>query len=123
MIQKKRIYETAEPEDGYRVLVDRLWPRGVSKARAQLDAWDREIAPSDELRHWYDHDPQKWDEFQTRYEQELQTRVARAKLDQLAKLGCDGTVTLLYAARAGEISNAAVLQRILTDWKTPVSSN
>ena len=113
MIQMKRIYEPATPEDGYRVLVERLWPRGVSKVAAQLDAWERNIAPSPELRRWYGHDPTKWEEFQVRYERELQTPAAQAMLDQLTKLAHEGAVTLLYASRAGEISNAAVLRRLL----------
>ncbi len=114
MIALKRIYEPASADDGYRVLVERLWPRGVSKEAAHLDAWERGIAPSDELRRWYGHDPQKWPEFRVRYERELATPQAQETLDRLAERARQGTVTLLYAARAGEISNAAVLQRLLT---------
>ncbi len=114
MIALKRIYEPASADDGYRVLVERLWPRGVSKEAAHLDAWERGIAPSHELRRWYGHDPQKWPEFRVRYERELATPQAQETLDRLAERARQGTVTLLYAARAGEISNAAVLQRLLT---------
>ena len=113
MIRLKRIYEPAAPDDGYRVLVERLWPRGVSKAVARLDAWERAIAPSDALRKWYGHDPAKWEEFQRRYLRELQMPEAQAILDALAEQGRHGTVTLLYAAHAGDISNAAVLARLL----------
>ncbi|HZS87988.1 MAG TPA: DUF488 family protein [Chloroflexota bacterium] len=114
MIALKRIYEPASADDGYRVLVERLWPRGVSKEAAHLDAWERGIAPSHELRRWYGHDPQKWPEFRVRYERELATPQAQETLDRLAERARQGTVTLLYAAKAGEISNAAVLQRLLT---------
>ena len=114
MVRMKRIYEPATAEDGYRVLVERLWPRGVSKVAAHLDAWEKGIAPSDGLRRWYGHDPQKWDEFQARYESELQLPVAQEILGSLAERARQGTVTLLYASHAGEISNAAVLQRLLT---------
>jgi uncharacterized protein YeaO (DUF488 family) len=100
------------------VLIDRLWPRGIRRAEARLDAWEREIAPSPDLRHWYGHDPRKWDEFQIRYERELQTPAAQAVLDRLAGLANAGTLTLLYAAHAGEISNAAVLRRLLLNRQT-----
>lgn len=113
MIQLKRIYEPYAPEDGDRVLVERLWPRGVSKAAAHLDAWERTIAPSDELRRWYHHDPARWEEFQRRYLDELRSPEAQGALNALAERARHGTVTLLYAARAGEISNAAVLARLI----------
>jgi uncharacterized protein YeaO (DUF488 family) len=99
MIALKRIYEPASADDGYRVLVERLWPRGVSKEAAHLDAWERGIAPSHELRRWYGHDPQKWPEFRVRYERELATPQAQETLDRLAERARQGTVTLLYAAR------------------------
>ena len=110
----KRVYEPAGTEDGYRVLVERLWPRGISKAAARLDAWERGIAPSDALRRWYGHDPRTWPEFQTRYERELEAPEAQAILVRLAARARRGPVTLVYASRAGEISNAAVLRRLLT---------
>jgi uncharacterized protein YeaO (DUF488 family) len=113
MICMKRIYEPASAEDGYRVLVERLWPRGFSKAAARLDAWEKAIAPSDGLRRWYGHDPAKWEEFQARYEHELEIPEAQAILERLAERARHGTVTLVYASHAGEISNAAVLQRLL----------
>jgi uncharacterized protein YeaO (DUF488 family) len=114
MIRLKRIYEPPTADDGYRVLVERLWPRGVSKAAARLDAWEKGIAPSDELRRWYGHDPAKWPEFQARYERELATPEAQAILDGLGERARRGTITLLYAARDGAISNALVLQQVLT---------
>jgi len=114
MVRMKRIYEPAAATDGYRVLVERLWPRGVSKAAAHLDAWENGIAPSDSLRRWYNHDPQKWEEFQARYEHELQAPEARELLERLTEQARQGPLTLLYASHAGEISNAAVLERLLT---------
>jgi len=115
MIRMKRVYEPATPDDGYRVLVERLWPRGVSKEKANLDDWAKAVAPSDDLRRWYNHDPDKWDEFQTRFEQELQTPEAQATLDDLTERARTGTVTLIYASKESDISCSAVLQRLLTD--------
>jgi uncharacterized protein YeaO (DUF488 family) len=113
MIAAKRAYEPANRADGYRVLIDRLWPRGVSKARARLDAWEKDIAPSRELRKWYGHDPAKWPEFRTRYTRELRTTAARVVLADLARRAKRGRVTLVYGSRAAEISDVAVLERIL----------
>lgn len=113
MVITKRVYEPATPSDGYRVLIDRAWPRGISKTKARLDAWAKDIAPSAELRAWYQHDPAKWPEFQRRYTRELQTPAAKAVLDDLARRARRGRVTLVYASRAGDISNAAVLEPLL----------
>ncbi|HTK46550.1 MAG TPA: DUF488 family protein [Gemmatimonadaceae bacterium] len=113
MIVTKRAYEPFEESDGYRVLIDRLWPRGVSKAKAHLDAWEKEIAPSRELREWYGHDPARWPEFRRRYQQELRAPAARAVLDDLARRARRGRVTLVYASRAADISDVAVLERLL----------
>jgi len=113
MITMKRVYDAAVESDGYRVLVDRVWPRGVSKERAALDAWEKEIAPSTELRKWYDHEPEKWPEFQRRYRAELDNEAARAILDDLVKRGRRGRVTLVYASKAGEICNARALELML----------
>ena len=115
MVTMKRVYDPATSDDGYRVLVERLWPRGASKEAAHLDAWEKGIAPSDELRRWYGHDPEKWEEFQKRYQEELKDPAAQKILDDLAERARHGTVTLVYAAREGEISNAAVLQRLLAE--------
>jgi uncharacterized protein YeaO (DUF488 family) len=113
MITAKRAYEPAERADGYRVLIDRLWPRGVSKAKARLDAWEKDIAPSRELRGWYGHDPAKWPEFRTRYTNELRTARARMILADLVRRARRGRVTLVYGSRATEISDVAVLERML----------
>lgn len=107
----KRIYDPPAAEDGWRVLVDRMWPRGVSKEKARLNAWVRELAPSAELRRWYDHDPAKWPEFQRRYARELSDR--KGALDALRQRARQGRVTLLFAAKSAEHCNAAALQRIL----------
>lgn len=113
MLCMKRVYEPHGADDGYRVLVERLWPRGVSKVKAHLDAWAKDLAPSTELRQWYDHDPAKWDEFQRRYRKELAEPAPQQALDDLAKRVRDETVTLVYASKAGDISNAAVLLAVL----------
>lgn len=114
MIVAKRAYEPAERGDGYRVLVDRLWPRGVSKAKARIDAWEKEIAPTPELRQWYHHDPRKWPEFRARYTRELRASGAKAILADLARRARRSRVTLVYASRAAEISDVAVLERVLS---------
>lgn len=113
MIATKRAYEPSEPSDGYRVLIDRLWPRGVSKSEAHLDDWAKDIAPSRELREWYGHDPDKWPEFQKRYARELTSPAAKAVLDDLARRARRGRVTLVYASRAAEISDVVVVERLL----------
>ncbi|MGH2410120.1 MAG: DUF488 domain-containing protein [Chloroflexota bacterium] len=118
MVRMKRVYEPAEAEDGYRVLAERLWPRGLSKDKARLDTWEKDIAPSADLRRWYGHDPAKWDEFQTRYEKELAAPEAQAILADLAERARRQTVTLLYASHAAAISNTAVLLRLLTQHPT-----
>lgn len=104
----KRIYAAAEPTDGYRVLVDRLWPRGISKDAAALDAWLPEVAPSHELRTWWNHDPDRLDEFARRYRAELDANPA---VDDLREIGrTHRPVTLLYGARDPRINQAAVLR-------------
>jgi uncharacterized protein YeaO (DUF488 family) len=113
VITAKRAYEPAEPSDGYRVLIDRLWPRGVSKAKARLDAWEKDIAPSRELRKWYGHDPAKWLEFRARYKNQLRAASAEMILADLVRRGRRGRVTLVYGSRAAEISDVAVLERML----------
>ena len=106
----KRIYEEPTASDGYRVLVDRLWPRGMTKERAALDLWLKDVAPSTELREWFGHDPAKWTEFQTRYRAELKRNPA---FDELKKLAHQGNITLIYAARAQVHNEAVVLQQLL----------
>jgi len=113
MIASKRAYEAYAPSDGYRVLIDRLWPRGVSKANAHLDAWAKDVAPSRALREWYGHDPAKWPEFRSRYQRELRAPAAKAVLADLVRRARRGRVTLVYGSRASEISDVAVLERLL----------
>ena len=108
-IQIKRIYDTAAAGDGYRVLVDRLWPRGVSKAQAHVDLWLKDIAPSAELRQWFGHDPAKWDEFRKRYLQELRTRTD-PRWEELCRRARRQTVTLLYGPKEERFNNAVVLR-------------
>ena len=114
-ITLKRVYDEPEKGDGLRVLVDRLWPRGLSKERAQVDLWLKEVAPGNELRKWYSHDPAKFEEFRRRYEAELASEPARAALERLRELAQKQRVTLLYAARDSEHSNAIVLRELLEE--------
>jgi uncharacterized protein YeaO (DUF488 family) len=110
-IEIKNVHEPAKPADGYRVLIDRLWPRGISKERAALDEWARDLAVSDELRRWYGHKPERFDEFARRYRTELADH--RAELTALRRRGRNGKVTLVFAAHDAQISNAAVLAKVL----------
>jgi uncharacterized protein YeaO (DUF488 family) len=112
-IQLRRVYEPPEPGDGYRVLIDGIWPRGITKAAAQLDVWARDLAVSPALRRWFNHDPAKWEEFRRRYRAELLAPEHRAALDALAQRARRGTVTLLYGARDREHNNAVVLAEVL----------
>jgi uncharacterized protein YeaO (DUF488 family) len=107
MIRIKRVYGTRTADDGVRVLVDRLWPRGLSKARAGIDEWRKEWAPSTELRTWFGHDPGKWDLFRARYRNELTASGQMAALKDLAKRSRHETITLVYSA-ADEAHNQAV---------------
>lgn len=111
----KRVYETPSAGDGIRVLVERLWPRGLSKERAHVDVWLKEIAPSAELRKWYSHDPAKFDEFRRRYEAELASEPAHAALLELRELVARDHATLVFATHDAELSNAAVLRDLLRD--------
>jgi uncharacterized protein YeaO (DUF488 family) len=113
-VQIRRVYDAPTPDDGTRVLVDRLWPRGVSKARAQLDEWCKQVAPSAALRTWYHHDPELFDEFTRRYTDELRTPEAAAALGHLRELATQRTLTLLTATKDPAISEAAVLAGLLT---------
>lgn len=110
-VRLKRAYQKAEAADGYRVLVDRLWPRGVSKEEAHLDEWARELAPSSELRRWFGHAPERYDEFRLRYLEELE--VHADKLTELRERARGQTVTLVYAARDTEHNDAVVLAELL----------
>ena len=108
MIRLKRAYEAPSADDGRRVLDERLWPRGLSKDRAALDLWLKEVAPSSELRTWFSHDPAKWPEFRRRYEEEL--RGKPQEVAQLAELDRGGTVTFVYGSRDEEHNAAVVLK-------------
>ena len=113
-VRVRRIYDPPEDDDGHRVLVDRLWPRGVSKERARLDAWVKQVAPSNELRKWYGHLPERFDEFGRRYRAELDDPEHAPALDELRRLAGDGRLTLLTATKQPEISEAEVLLQVLT---------
>jgi uncharacterized protein YeaO (DUF488 family) len=112
-VRAKRIYDPVEEADGYRVLIDHVWPRGVSRERAKLDEWARELAPSDELRRWFDHVPGRFDEFRSRYRDELATH--GELIDTLRRRARKGPVTVLYAARDREHNNAVVLAALVRD--------
>lgn len=111
MVTIKRVYDESSHADGYRVLVDRLWPRGVSKEKAALDEWLKEVAPSDELRKWFGHKPERFEEFRKRYLHELKTDPALARLKEIIKE--HKTVTLLYGAHDPQLNQAAVLKEYL----------
>ncbi len=110
MLHIKRAYEPADAKDGYRVLVERLWPRGVRKTELQLDAWLKDVAPSHELRRWFGHDPARWTEFAARYRRELRKHPAAEALAELVRHASLRTVTLVYGAR-DETHNGAVVLR------------
>lgn len=115
MIKLKRVYENPLPNDGLRVLVDRLWPRGLTKERAAVDLWLKDVAPSTELRKWFGHDPARWKQFQTRYRKELQEK--KDALQLLKQKSRGHTVTLVYGARDEEHNEALVLKQILAGRK------
>jgi uncharacterized protein YeaO (DUF488 family) len=111
MIQVKRAYDPPDPGDGARFLVDRLWPRGIKKENLKIDSWIKEVAPSDELRKWFGHDPNKWQEFEARYFAELDENAeALAPIRQAAK---QGDVTLVYSAKDTEHNQAVALKEYL----------
>ncbi len=112
-VQIKRIYDPAQDGDGYRVLIDHVWPRGVSHERAHLDEWARELAPSDELRTWFSHVPERFKEFRARYRNELAAR--SDELETLRERASDGRLTILYAARDREHNTAVVLAELVRD--------
>ena len=111
MIKLKRVYQEPSPADGLRILVDRLWPRGLTKERAAVDLWLKELAPSTELRKWFGHDPAKWREFQTRYREEVHDN--DEVLQVLKEKAKKNTVTLVYGARDEHHNEALVLKQIL----------
>jgi uncharacterized protein YeaO (DUF488 family) len=110
-VRLKRVYDPAGPMDGHRVLIDRLWPRGVSRDRAKLDEWERDVAPSKELRQWFGHEPERFDEFRRRYIEELNRQ--RPRLTSLRRRARERTLTLVYAAHDTEHNDAVVLAEVL----------
>ena len=113
MIKLKRVYEQAQLSDGFRVLVDRLWPRGISKEEAHIDEWLKDIAPSTELRKWFGHDPEKWPVFERRYRAEL--KVKTQLLEKLLADAAGREITLVYASREQRYNNVTVLKEVLTE--------
>jgi uncharacterized protein YeaO (DUF488 family) len=111
MIKLKRAYEKPARDDGERILVERLWPRGLTKPQAKVDLWLKDVAPSTELRKWFGHDPDRWDEFRRRYQKELRSKEDLIKL--LKRKAKAGTITLIYAARDEEHNGALVLKQFL----------
>lgn len=110
-VRLKRAYEPPVSSDGYRVLIDRLWPRGVSREDADLDEWDRDLAPSTELRQWFGHEPSRFSEFRRRYKQELRDK--RSRIAELRRRAREGRLTLVYSARDAEHNDAVVLAEVL----------
>jgi uncharacterized protein YeaO (DUF488 family) len=111
MLQLKRVYDPPSAEDGYRVLVDRLWPRGLKREAARIDAWLKDVAPSHELRRWFGHDPARWEEFQARYSKELMAQ--EVFWQELLQRARKGRVTLLYAAKDAHRNNAVAFKSFL----------
>ena len=112
MIHLKRVYDPPDPEDGKRILVDRLWPRGIRKENLKMDEWLKEISPSDKLRKWFSHDPKKYEEFKRRYAEELEEQSEILK--RIKNEAKRGRVTLLFSAKDTEHNNAAVLKELLS---------
>jgi uncharacterized protein YeaO (DUF488 family) len=116
MIKIKRVYDEPSKDDGYRILVDRLWPRGLTKEKANINLWLKEIAPSNELRKWYSHDPKKWNFFKEKYKVELKEE--EEFLNQIKKIEKEkGTLTLLYSSKEPNLNNAIALAEIINPLK------
>jgi uncharacterized protein YeaO (DUF488 family) len=114
-VRVRRAYEPPLPEDGRRVLVERLWPRGIRKEKLFINAWLKGLAPSDELRRWFRHDPDRWEEFQRRYREELRGVRQQQLLDELAEQASRRNVTLIYSTREERFNNAAVLRDVIEE--------
>jgi uncharacterized protein YeaO (DUF488 family) len=113
MLKLKRVYDDPQPADGERILVDRLWPRGLKKEDAHLEDWPKDLAPSDDLRHWFSHDPERWEEFQQRYLEELEDPEKKSQIEALLERARQGPVTLVFAAKDEQRNNAVVLKQYL----------
>lgn len=122
-VQVRRVYDSPRPSDGTRVLVDRLWPRGLSKQNAHLDEWCKNVAPSTDLRKWYGHDPDRYNEFARRYRSELDDPERAEVLLHLRELAATGPLTLLTAAKRSDISEATVLADMLTNQASSAGSS
>jgi len=119
MIKIKRIYEAPSAGDGFRILVDRLWPRGLTKEKARVDLWLRDISPSNELRKWYGHDPDKWTEFKKKYLEEIEKK--EEEFDLLRKKAREGTVTFLFSSKEEKLNNAAALKEFVESKRKKIS--
>ncbi len=115
MIQIKRTYDPPDPADGHRILVDRVWPRGLSREAIAVERWARDLAPSDDLRRWFAHDPSRWEEFRRRYRVELAAPEREADLEELVELARRGAVTLVYSAADREHNQARVLAEVIAE--------
>lgn len=117
MIATRRVYSNPENDEGTRILVDRVWPRGLTREKVHADLWLKELAPSTDLRRWFGHDPQKWDEFKQRYFMELRQKAD--DVDRLSEIAHKGKVTLLYGAREERFNNAVALKEYLESGEKP----
>ncbi|MCI0484657.1 MAG: DUF488 family protein [candidate division NC10 bacterium] len=115
MVRIKRVYDEPNRQDGLRILVDRLWPRGLKRTEARIDEWRWDLAPTAALRKWFRHDPKKWDDFQRRYRHELKTRGKLDALQELANRARQERITLLFGARDEDHNNAVVLKDLLEE--------
>lgn len=117
-ISLKRAYDAPSDDDGRRILVDRLWPRGLKRETARIDDWLKDIAPSHDLRKWFGHDPEKWEEFQRRYRAELDSEAGVKTLKQIAEIASAGSVTLLFAAKDEHHNNAVMLKLVIEEMRS-----
>ena len=115
VLRVKRVYEDPEEDDGKRILVDRIWPRGISKDKARLSDWRKELAPSNELRKWFGHDPDRWEEFKERYRAELEEAGKMGDLRDIAQRAGEENVTILFGAKDTECNNARALESFIRD--------